>query len=87
MRWKYSFRIYWIRICIWFIFWFCSPNPYDYYGTLKLIPAKGDNPLSISASIFLPFFNGDWWSVQANVDTDGSDTNFTLFAANEINGK
>jgi hypothetical protein len=59
-------------------------NPYDYYGTLKFVPAKDDNP-NISASIFLPFFNGDWWSVQAYVDT--LSTNAGLFAANEINGK
>ena len=61
-------------------------NPYDYYGTLKFVPAKGDNP-SISASIFLPFFNGDWWSVQANVDTNGIGLDTILFAANEIDGK
>ena len=61
-------------------------NPYDYYGTLKFVPAKGDNP-NISASIFLPFFNGDWWSVQANVDTDGVGLDTILFAANEIDGK
>ena len=61
-------------------------NPYDYYGTLKFVPAKGDDP-SISASIFLPFFNGDWWSVQANIDTVGGGPDTILFAANEINGK
>ena len=59
-------------------------SPYDTYGTLKWIPANDDNP-SLSASIFLPFFNEDWWSVQVNVD--GSTATSTLFSANEINGK
>ena len=59
-------------------------SPYDTYGTLKWIPANSDNP-NLSASVFLPFFNEDWWSVQVNVDTDT--TTSTLFSANEIDGK
>ena len=54
-------------------------NPYDEYGTLKWIPAQPDNP-SISASVYLPFFNKDWWSVQININ--GSNT--TLYTANKI---
>ena len=42
------------------------PDPYDTYGTLKWIPSEGDSP-NFSASAYLPFFNGDWWSVQMNV--------------------
>jgi len=60
------------------------PDPYDIYGTLKWIPAEGDNP-DLSASVYLPFFNGDWWSVQMNVN--GSIPTASLYAANEINGK
>ena len=57
-------------------------NPQDYYATLKWIPAADDNP-SLSASVDLPFFNGDWWSVQTNIN--GSNT-ASLYAANNING-
>jgi len=61
------------------------PDPYDTYGTLKWIPAEGDNP-DLSASVYLPFFNGDWWSVQMNV-TDNPSVGASLYAANEIDGK
>ena len=60
------------------------PDPYDTYGTLKWIPAEGDNP-DLSASVYLPFFNGDWWSVQMNVN--GSTPTASLYVANEIDGK
>ena len=58
-------------------------SPYDIYGTLKFIP-NASIP-DKSASIYLPFFNKDWWSVQVNVNEDTPSA--TLFAANEINGK
>ena len=58
------------------------PDPYDTYGTLKWIPAEEDDP-NLSASVYLPFFNGDWWSVQMNVN----DVTASLYAANEIDGK
>jgi hypothetical protein len=51
-------------------------NPYYQYATLKFIPETG-----VSASVYLPFFNGDWWSVM--VSRTGSD-GFTLYAANNI---
>ena len=57
-------------------------SPYDAYGTLKFIPAQQDNPAN-SSSVYLPFFNGDWWSVQINTSTDNS----SLYAANEMDGK
>ena len=59
-------------------------SPYDTYGTLKWVPAEGDNP-DLSASVYLPFFNGDWWSVQMNVNA--SPPTASLYAANEIDGK
>ena len=59
-------------------------SPYDTYGTLKFIPAQDNNP-TLSASVYLPFFNGDWWSVQMNVD--GSPPTASLYSANEIDGK
>mgnify|MGYP003132210396 CR=1 FL=1 len=58
-------------------------SPYDTYGTLKFVPAASDNP-TLSASVYLPFFNGDWWSVQMNVS---SLSTASLYAANEIDGK
>ena len=57
-------------------------NPQDYYATLKWIPAADDNP-SLSASVDLPFFNGDWWSVQTNINASNT---ASLYAANNING-
>jgi hypothetical protein len=51
-------------------------NPYYQYATLKFIPEAG-----VSASVYLPFFNGDWWSVM--VSRTGSN-GFTLYAANSI---
>ena len=58
-------------------------SPYDTYGTLKYIPDTTD--VGVSASIYLPFFNEDWWSVQVNINEDTPSA--TLFAANEIDGK
>ena len=61
------------------------PDPYDTYGTLKWIPAEENDP-NLSASVYLPFFNGDWWSVQMNV-TNNPSVGASLYAANEIDGK
>ena len=61
-----------------------SIDPYDYYGTLKWIPAEQDDP-SLSASIYLPLFNKEWWSVQVN--TDYISNSSSLFVANQIDGK
>ncbi len=59
------------------------PSPYDTYGTLKWIPSGGGDP-NVSASLFLPFFNGDWWSVQVNIDVLNGTS--SLFSSNKING-
>jgi hypothetical protein len=37
-------------------------NPYNEYGTLKFI----DLSSNASSSLYLPFFDGDWWSVMYN---------------------
>jgi len=55
------------------------PNPLNEYGTLKFIPDSYSQP-SISASIYLPFFNEGWWSVMI---TRVNNT-FSLSAANKI---
>ena len=52
--------------------------PEHQYATLEFQPT---NPLTISASIRLPFYNGDWWSVMV---TSGSSNGFELTAANSI---
>ena len=36
------------------------------FGTMRLYP-EGTSDLTVSASVQVPFFNKDWWSVQANV--------------------
>lgn len=61
-----------------------SIDPYDYYGTLKFFPESEEEP-SLSASVYLPFFNGDWWSIQANYNV--SNGSGSLYASNEIDGK
>jgi hypothetical protein len=55
------------------------PDPYNQYGTLKFIPDSSAS--SISASVYLPFFNEGWWSIMTTQDG----TTATLYAANSIN--
>jgi hypothetical protein len=54
-------------------------SSYSEYATLKFIPEFLSDP-TISASIYLPFFNGDWWSVMVTKNND----NWVLYAANKI---
>ena len=57
-----------------------TKDPYYQYGTLKYI-----NNAGVSASIYLPFFDGGWWSTMISVD---SDLTASLYAGNKIyNGK
>jgi hypothetical protein len=56
-----------------------SIDPNYQYGNLKLIPFTGTP--STSASISLPFFNGDWWSVMLTSDLS---TELTLSTGNKI---
>ena len=53
-------------------------DPQYQYATLKWIP---DVTSGNSASIYLPFFNKDWWTVMI---TSGSSNGFELTAANKI---
>jgi hypothetical protein len=58
-------------------------DPHYQYGYLKFYPSNGY--LSETASLYLPFFNGDWWSVMV---TSGSSNGYDLYASNKIyNGK
>jgi len=53
-------------------------DPYKEYGTLKFIPDY-ISP-SISASVYLPFFNKGWWSIM----TTHNALTCSLYAANSI---
>ena len=54
------------------------PNPYNEYALLDFVPDR-TSP-TVSSSIYLPFYDGGWWSVLVNTD---STTGFTLYAANK----
>ena len=54
-------------------------DPYYQYANLRFIPENSST--NISASISLPFYNGDWWSVMVTADQTG---NYSLFAGNKI---
>ena len=60
------------------------PSIYDKYGTLKFIPDLTNE--NISASVYLPFFDGGWWSVQMNHTGSSTTTTGSLYSANQING-
>jgi len=49
-------------------------NPYYQYGTLKFISGTD------SASVYLPFFDNNWWSVLVNSGSNG----YYLYAKNSI---
>ena len=58
-------------------------DPYYQYAHLKFYPSSSDT--STTASIYLPFYNGGWWSVML---VSGSSNGYELYAANKIyNGK
>jgi hypothetical protein len=54
-------------------------NPKYQYGILEFYPSSSN--LNNTASIYLPFFDGGWWSVLIN--NEGS-SNFTIYAKNKI---
>ena len=58
------------------------PSPYNKYGTLKFIPDLNNS--TISSSLYFPFFDGNWWSVQTTVEASNT---ASLTAANQINKK
>jgi hypothetical protein len=53
-------------------------DPYYQYAHLDFYPDTSNT--SQTSSIYLPFYNGDWWSVMINKDGD----DFTLLAGNKI---
>jgi len=60
------------------------PSKYKEYGTLKFWPNADTNPTNF-ASLYLPFWDGNWWSVQVDRDlTIPNNGGFILRAANKI---
>ena len=57
-------------------------NPYQKYGYLDFYPNIADS--STTCSVYLPFFDGGWWSVMVNKNNGGSSTTFQLIAKNNI---
>ncbi len=55
-------------------------DPYHQYANLKFTA----DSFSTSSSIYLPFFNGDWWSIMVTKEDIGSNTNYNLHVGNKI---
>ena len=58
-------------------------DPYYQYAYLDFHPNPGGSP-TLSASIYLPFFDGEWWSVMAKKTGTGASTNFELYSGNKM---
>jgi hypothetical protein len=58
-------------------------DPYYQYATLNFYPSYNFDP-TISASIYLPFFDGGWWSIMISIMPFNTSYDFTLYAANKI---
>lgn len=54
-------------------------NPYNQYGVLEFYPSSSNT--TVTASIYLPFFNEGWWSILVNKN---SSTNFTVYAKDSL---
>jgi len=55
-----------------------TTNPYNQYAFLDFIPNQASS--SVSTSVYLPFYDGGWWSVLVNK----AGNTYTLYAANNI---
>ena len=56
-------------------------DPYYQYAHLDFYPNYASEP-GLSASLYLPFFDGEWWSVMVN--REGSTSNFKLASGNKL---
>ena len=54
-------------------------NPYNQFAHLTIYPDYVNTPAQ-SASVYLPFFNGDWWSVMTTIESNV----ITLYAGSNI---
>jgi hypothetical protein len=53
------------------------------YADLIFYPNPIDDPLR-SASLSLPFYNNDWWSIMINYQESGGQEFFTIYAGNKL---
>jgi hypothetical protein len=58
-------------------------DPYYQYAYLDFHPNHISQP-TLSASVYLPFFDGEWWSVMAKRSGTGASTNFELYSGNKM---
>jgi hypothetical protein len=58
-------------------------DPYYQYANLILYPDITNYP-NTSASVYLPFFDGGWWSVMVNRTPNGGIGTFGLYSGNKI---
>jgi hypothetical protein len=58
------------------------PDPYNQYAYLIYTPEISFP--TITASIYLPFYNNGWWSVMLNSTFDGVNRDFDIYASNKI---
>jgi len=56
------------------------PSSSYQYALLDLIPDT--SAISTSSSVYLPFFNGNWWSVMVTADVNSGD--FILYAGDKV---
>lgn len=56
-------------------------DPYREYGTLKLL----DLVNNVSTSVYLPVYDGNWWSVMLTEKSEGVNYLHTLYVKNKIN--
>jgi hypothetical protein len=54
-------------------------NSYNQYGVLEFYPSSSN--ITATASVYLPFFDGEWWSILVNKN---SSTEFTIYAKNSL---
>jgi hypothetical protein len=58
-------------------------DPYYQHAFLDFHPDATGQP-TLSASVYLPFFDGEWWSVMAKKTGTGASTNFELYSGNKM---
>jgi hypothetical protein len=58
-------------------------DPYYQYAYLDFYPDYQSSP-TLSASIYLPFFNGEWWSVMAKKTPTSPIPTFELYSGNKM---
>ena len=57
-------------------------DPYYQYAFLEFYPDLNNS--SNTASVYLPFFDGDWWSVMVTRQDTGTSSSYNLYSGNKI---